>query len=340
MENPLARPRWQAISEDVFAPAVAATGERSLALIMRGGHGELLLRAREGNSWGEPRSLGVPLARSDGSSALIPVEWPISACATGPAEVQLVARGPEGELLRAILRGGASGGFECVGFPAAGGLPMGLAGAPSACSRAPGRMDVFAVGAAGALLHTTWDGEAFGEFESLGGLGPRGEAPIAGPISACNCGSAMAVFTRGAPGDLLLKWWNGSSWSAFESLGAPREPDSLYPAVGVLVPLSSAPVACGGGSTRLDVFARGPRGDLLHKLWDGKTWSAFESLGMARSASSDAWIPFTGASLACAWEKYRLDVFARALDGRLYTASLSGSWDDPALSPDASPQLD
>ncbi len=81
-------------------------------------------------------------------------------------------------------------------------------------------------------------------------------------------------------------------------------------------PLSSPPAACGGGRARADVFARGPRGDLLHSFWNGRDWSAFESLGMA-----PAEVSFSGAAAACTWGKYRLDVFACAADGKLYNAS-------------------
>lgn len=330
---------WSPVAEEVFSPAAVACGEGRIALFMRGARGELLHRERDGDDWSEVRSLGIPVARIDGSEALVPADWPMSACSTGTDEIHLLARGSEGEMLHGVLRGSDWEGFDCVGAPAAlsydVAVPMGIAGAPAACSRAPARMDVFAVGSAGALLHCAWDGAGFSEFESLGGaLSPGavgGEVPVAGSISVCNCGGkAMGVFARGASSDLLLKWWNGQRWTPFSSLGSPEDRDPSYPAVTRAVPLAGPPAACGGGSARLDVFARGPGGDLLHKWWDGKTWSAFESRGMPHSASSSKRIPFTGPSLACVWGKYRLDVFARAADGKLYNASWDGKWDHAA----------
>jgi hypothetical protein len=326
--------RWTAVAEDVFAPAVAACGERSLALFMRGPRGDLLLRRRDGDAWGEVRSLGVPLARAAERKEPLPVDWPLAACGTGDGQVHLLGRGPDGELVHGALRGDAWDGFECIGTPAGlDGIPMGLASGPSACSRAPGRMDVFAVGAAGALLHATWDGTGFSEFESLGGIDLPGmrEMPIAGPVSASSCGDRrMGIFARGPAGDLLLKWWNGSEWSPFSSLGSPQEREPAYPAVQFQVPIGSAPVGCGGGTTRLDVFVRGPHGDLLHSVWDGKDWKVFASIGAPRAPASGARIPFTGASMACAWERFRLNVLARGADGKLYVASSDGSWDAPA----------
>src|SRR5438445_165695 len=231
MEIASVPPRWQVIAEDAFAPAAVATGDRGVALLLRGPRGELLLRERREDVWGELRSLGVPLARVEASGEPMPVEWPIAACATAPDQIQLLARGPEGELLHGVLRGGACEEFDCVGAPAVGDVPMGLSAAPTACSRAPGRMNVFAVGAAGALLHTEWSDAGFEGFESLGGAPSAGAtAPVHGPISACACGSRMGVFARGAAGDLLLQWWDGARWSGFASLGAPETPDPVYPA--------------------------------------------------------------------------------------------------------------
>ena len=324
MANPL---RWSAIAENVSSPVAVASGERRVTVLCRGPAGELLLVAGERGEFQLPTSLGVPLAR-DGSHT-IPIDWPISACATGPGEIQLIARGPEGELLHGTLRGAEWGGFEMIGAPAAWfgsvGVPMGLTSTPVACSRSPGTMDVFALGASGVLLHSPWDGKEFAEFESLGPAteGAAG-SPVLPPISATACGiRSIAITARGARGDLLVKWWDGTKWSPFASLGLATEPDQLYPAAQVPVPLSGPPVCAGGGSTRLDVFARGQRGDLLHKWWDGKDWTAFESVGCPATAEG-ALIPFTSASLACAWGKFQLDVFARATDGKLYAATWSG----------------
>src|SRR5207302_1156077 len=169
----------------------------TISLFIRGPRGDLLHRRRDVDTWGELRSFGVPLARVRGSQVPVPVDWPLAACSTGPEEIQLLARGAEGELLHGTLRGNE---------------------------------------------------------------------------------------------------WDGSAWSPFASLGSPQEPDCVYPAVRRAAPISSAPAGCGGGTTRLDVFARGPRGDLLHSWWDGQEWNVFESLGMPRSPSTGAWIPFTGIS--------------------------------------------
>jgi hypothetical protein len=183
------RQHWVAIAEDVFSPAAAWRGQR-FSVFLRGAQGELLLREREGERWTAIRSLGVPTARMGRVEAPMPVDWPVSACATGGDRVELLARGPEGGL----------------------------------------------------------DGRG-------------GDLPIAGAISAAACGRRrMSIFARSTSGELLIKAWNGSGWSPFAPVRAPEELDPMYPTLQGLVPLSSAPVAGGGGTSRLDVFARGPTG--------------------------------------------------------------------------------
>ena len=87
--------RWTPVAEEVFAPAVAACGDRSISLFMRGARGNLLLRRRDAELWGEQRSLGVPLGRAAGKQVPLAVDWPIAACSTGDGEIHLVARVPK-----------------------------------------------------------------------------------------------------------------------------------------------------------------------------------------------------------------------------------------------------
>ncbi len=304
----------------VSSPSAVALGERRVVLLVRGAKNEVLVLERDGAGFGQPRSLGQPIAR-DGAERTVPVEWPIAACATGPDEIQLLARGAEGELVHGTLRGREWAGFESVGSPASSAfgiaIPMGLVSAPVACSRAPGRMDVFAVGASGTLLHSAWDGKEFSEFEAVG------DESLRPPLAVANCGSSrMAVAARAPGGDMHVKWWDGKSWSSFGSIGFAIEPDPLYPAVEASLPVSSAPVAAGGGSMWLDVFARGPKGDLLRKSWNGSAWSAFKSVGRpAPAAKPEDALAFTGVSLAAVWGRFELDVFACASDGKLYGAN-------------------
>ena len=92
-------------------------------------------------------------------------------------------------------------------------------------------------------------------------------------------------------------------------------------------PLTGPPAACSWGPGRIDVFARGSGGEVLHKSWDGHDWSPFVSLGMPVSMDPEPEpLASTGAIAACSWGPNRLDVFTRAVDGNLYHAWWDGSW--------------
>ena len=331
--TPAQKSFWSPIAEDVYSPAAAAWGERGVTVFMRGASGELLLREREDESFGEVRSLGVPTARVEGSRISVPVEWPIAACSTRDGVIHLLGRGAEGDLAHGRLRGNEWSGFESIGVPMAKGtgpaMPMGLLGAPVACCREPGKLEVFAVAGEGDVLHTDHDGSGFSECESIGGFaGPHGRlTAVFGSISAFDTGlRRMGLAARGPSGDVWLKIWTAQeNWAAFASLRPPDEIDPLDPALEWMTPLTSFPAACGAGATRADVFARGPRGHLLHAFWNGERWSAFEGLGTPVSESSDS-IEFSAGPIACAWGKFRLDVFACATDGKLYHTRSNGTW--------------
>jgi hypothetical protein len=326
------------MSSGLFCPVAVCRKPGHMTLLARGAAGDLFYREWDGTGWSKFHSLGFPVAQSDGSRAPVPVDWQLAACSGDPDRIDLFARSPEGDLLHMAGVGGEWGAFECLGAPAvvSGGLaiPMGLASPPAACGWGPDRLDVFAVGPDGDLLHTSCNGGDWSEFASLGAppLGTAGTpqaVPLSGPVAACRCGKdRIAVTVRGARGDLILKWWDGRGWSEYASLGFPEQQFDLYPAVNIAVPLAGPPATCSWGPERMDVFVRGPGGDLLHKWWDGKVWSGFESLWMPMTNDAQQRrIPFTGAVTACTWGAGRLDVFARALDGHLYHAWWDGTWD-------------
>ncbi len=326
---------WAPVAEDVFSPAAAASGEHGVSVFLRGADGELVVLEREAESFGPIRSLGVPTARMEGSRIAIPVEWPIAACSTRDGEIHLVARGAEGDLVHGRLRDKEWSGFESIGVPIArereGALPMGLAGAPTACCRERGKLEVFSVSGEGDLLHTVRDESGFSECESIGGIaGSQHEGPVFGPISAFDAGlRAMGIAARGPSGDVMVKPWTAQQrWGRFAPLRSIDEIDPLDPALQWMSPLTGPPAACGGGSARADVFVRGPRGHLLHAWWNGERWSPFEAMGKPPGD-----VTFTAGPIACAWGKFRVDVFACASDGKLYHSRSNGTWRPEGASP-------
>ncbi len=323
---------WSAVGAGLFCPVAVSPGPGRVVLLARTAAGELVRRERlpDGRGWAPARSLGVPMARSAGGGMDVPVDWQLAACGNGLAEagaaaVELVARSPDGDLLQARLEAGGRVRFECLGAPAAApagrAIPVGIASPPAVCRGASDRLDVFASGHRGDLLHAVRRGVEWEPFDSLGA--PPGAAPVEA-IAACGCGPArIAVFRRGSAGDLLLKWWDGAAWSGYASLGSPQLPDPSYPAVTAPAPLTGPPSACSWSAMRLDVFARGPDGDLVHAWWNGEDWSSFESLGLP-SAGGRA-VPLSGAVTACSAAEGTCDVVAGAVDGHLYHATWSES---------------
>ena len=97
-------------------------------------------------------------------------------------------------------------------------------------------------------------------WHSLGGQIPAGTGP-----AACSWGSGrLDVFVQGTDGALWHKWYTGTSWSGWESLGGS---------------LTSSPAATSPASGLIDVFARGSDGALWYKDWNGAAWSSWHSLG-------------------------------------------------------------
>lgn len=74
--------------------------------------------------------------------------------------------------------------------------------------------------------------------------------------------------------------------------------------------LTSPPAVSSRGAHKLDVFVRATDGALYHKLWNGSTWSNWESLGGELKEGS--------APAAVSWSEDRIDVFVRWVDDQLH----------------------
>lgn len=325
--------QWASIGEGLYDPVAVSPSPGQAVVLARNAAGEIGYAVHDDEGWQPWQYLGRPGVEEEDAPLDIPVDWPLAACSSAPGRIDLLARSPEGELLHAGGSVEELTAFACLGAPASfeGGLavPMGIAGPPAVCSRQHGHLDVFAVGLHGDLLYTRFDGASWHPFESLGlpvlsEKGTSGVVPVSAPLAACAMGeSHLGVFFRGAGGDLVIKWWEGAAWSAYASLGTPRVQNEMYPAVTVPSPLAGAPAACSRKAGRLDVFARGAKGDLVRTWWDGRAWQGFESLWMPVSEGPEpAALPLTGAVTACAPSPDLIHVFGRALDGRLYHLAL------------------
>ena len=84
--------------------------------------------------------------------------------------------------------------------------------------------------------------------------------------------------------------------------------------------LGSGPTVASWQAGRLDVFATGADKSLVHKWWDGQSWSpGWENL------SSPPTGPLVGRPAATSWGPNRIDVFARGSDDQLWTRAWNGA---------------
>jgi sialidase-1 len=89
-----------------------------------------------------------------------------------------------------------------------------LASGPAVTAWGDEEMEVFAVMPAGDLQNRYWDGEAWHEWESLGG-----ELDPAGSPSASSWGAdRLDVFAPGRDGTIWHRWWDGTRWVDWERL--------------------------------------------------------------------------------------------------------------------------
>ena len=161
-----------------------------------------------------------------------------------------------------------------------------LASGPSVASWASGRLDVFARGNDGALIHKWYDGSNWLGWESLGGH------LTSDPSAVSWASGRLDVFARGPAGDLIHKWYGASGWSGWESLG------------GVMV---DGPGVTSWAAGRLDVFVRGGDNALWHRWYD-TGWAGWEKLGGI----------LTSGPAAASMNAGRIDVFARGGDRALW----------------------
>ena len=148
---------------------------------------------------------------------------------------------------------------------------------------------------------------------TYGGMGANGRAgktwaarSLPGPRWHRGGHNRLDVFAEGTDGKLKHKWWDGSKWHDWQTLGGT---------------FKGMPAAVSWGPDRIDIFVRGMDDHLGHLWWNGNSWQGWEDLGG----------PITSAPAVASWGANRLDVFAAGPDGNLEHKWWNGqkwsSWD-------------
>ena len=168
-----------------------------------------------------------------------------------------------------------------------------LTSGPTTTSSGRRQLDVFYRGVDTGLHWMRTEGGPWSRPRSLGGQ-------LKSAPAAVRRGDLIEVLAEGMDGLLYVTTFDGNRWSGWQWVG-----DAL----------GSAPAACSWEPDRLDVFYRGPGGDLVQRTFAGG-WQTPVSLGGG----------LTSKPAAVAWGPNRLDVFARGTDDALWHIWYDGVW--------------
>jgi uncharacterized protein YkwD len=129
---------------------------------------------------------------------------------------------------------------------------------------------------------------------------PQDVSPALTPATTSWGSSRTDVFKRGDDGALWQKTWNGSNWTAWQSLG------------GIL---TSEPAATSWGTGNITVFVIGTDRGLWYRSFNNGSWGQWNGLGGI----------LTSGVGAASWGANHIDVFGRGTDGGVWTQSFNGS---------------
>ncbi|KAF2963962.1 hypothetical protein GQX73_g9619 [Xylaria multiplex] len=156
-----------------------------------------------------------------------------------------------------------------------------------------GRLDIVANAFNGSILHKAWTGTEYfpaGQvWEDLGGN-------FTGvPPSIVSWGEDRldVVAISAETGSLLHKYWEGTRWSDWESLGGS---------------FIGKPAITSWGPDRIDLWALDKDAGLNHKFWDGFQWHGWEYLGGK----------FSQTPRVVHWSQGKIDMVGKDLDDNNY----------------------
>jgi len=192
------------------------------------------------------------------------------------------------------------------------GTNFGPIGTPPSCvSRAPARIDCFALGrsvpgSAPGLMRRQWNGSAWIAWENLGG-------DVVGPPECVSWGAArIDCFVRGSDNSLRHAWWEGAPQGSGGDITvgtASLQTDALF--FGGWDNLGgsfTSEISCVSWDVgRIDCFVRGTDNALWHRWWDGSQWRDWESLGGQLGGRPEC----------VSWSAFRIDCFALDPRGRM-----------------------
>ncbi|HSU15043.1 hypothetical protein [Longimicrobium sp.] len=185
---------------------------------------------------------------------------------------------------------------------------------PVAVSRAPGVLDVFAIGEGRRLYHWYYPRPGTSEWGGPEELAGNTAGWLGRPHAVSWGAGRLDVFAVGED-RRILHWWFDGGWGGPEPLAGT---------------VWSAPTAVAWGPNRLDVFAAGDDRTLWHWWYEGHGWQGPEPRGGSFPVPPAAGRP-SPAPAAVSWGAGRLDVFAVGTDQRLHHWWYQNGWGGPEM---------
>jgi len=261
----------------VGAPALAAQGDGSNNLLVRGSDGQLWHRFRAAGEWSGWFQMGGSLNSSPAAAS-----W-------GPGTLLVAARLTNGKIGLREFAGSNWSPWSELSPP-----PGGAASGPALSSWAPKRLNLFVRGNDGALWWRFFSGSSstakptqesnWSTWSSAGGQ-------FVGDPAAASWGPERIDVVVAVADSTIWHWWYVNGATGWDSIGCCIDP-------------TSSPSIASRTANTLNVLMRGSDGDLWHSFWDGNSWSGWSALGGVLTSSPS--IAATGPS--------RLDVVAVGTD--------------------------
>jgi hypothetical protein len=116
-------------------------------------------------------------------------------------------------------------------------------------------------------------------------------------VASWGDGGECELFAIHDDGELRDRYWDGTRWHDWESLGSG---------------FTGQPAAAARSADRIDVLAFDRAGVLRHRWWDGIQWVEWHAVPGAPA----------GERVSCSWSGDRLDVFVTGAGGELWYRAL------------------
>jgi hypothetical protein len=204
-------------------------------------------------------------------------------------------------IVSGVISSDSYNGDNTIGWlhdPNGGSANVTAAADPVVVNGGPNAMDMFVVGADGALYHRWYNSGTWQGWESLG---QPGATLVGDPSVLINHPNPLDIYVRGTNGALYHRWFN-TSWHPWEQLASNAAGDPV--------------AAAGSNFTWVDVYYRDSSGILWSAWYNGSVWSTAYIPGSASVQGKPA-----------VYESPNLiGVYVQGTSQQVWTNTFTGTW--------------